>query len=87
MPPAHSLRLGGARIGVVWPAGTPAGVLVLLGDGAPQRYADDLGVVVLCVGPDEAEAAMLWAVDHASELGGEGRLYIAKDDSLPVRVL
>jgi hypothetical protein len=84
----HSLRLGAAEIGVVWPTSKPAGVLVLLGDPARAPvFADELQAVVLCAThPADAEHALAWAGDHASELGAAGRLYIARDDSLPVRV-
>jgi hypothetical protein len=88
VPPTHSLRLGGAQIGVVWPPGAPAGVLVLLGDRArADTFAEELQTVVLCAAhPAEAELALAWAGDHAAELGAAGPIYIARDDSLPVRV-
>jgi hypothetical protein len=63
-------------------------VLVLLGDHArADTFAGELGVVVLCAAhPAEAELALAWAGDHAAELGAAGRIYIARDDSLPVRI-
>ena len=86
-PPGSSarLRLRGGEVDarLVWPAGAPTGMLVLLagepeeGERIARRLSDALGVVALVAACEDGETAIGWAADHAAQLGvRSGRLML-----------
>jgi alpha/beta hydrolase fold len=75
-------RDGPVRAELRRPAGTPAAVLVFVGDAhgelACRVLGDALGAVTLSTAPDDAGAAIDWTAAHAAELGAEpGSLIVA----------
>ena len=90
-PPGRSahlrLRSGDGPLGaqLVWPAATPAGIMILLvdagepaasahGDYICRSISETLGVVSLsaaCAGLEDGATAIEWTADHAAQLGAD----------------
>ncbi len=79
------LRLRGGEVDarLVWPADAPTGMLVLLvgeleeGEHIARRLSNALGVVSLVAPFQDGATAVVWAADHAAQLGvRSGRLML-----------